>query len=183
MSVSRDRSGATPSDVLIYLATLSLALALMYPAWSARGFRSRVAAAAADVETVATAARSSLSASGSWPTSSAPGEAPPEMAGLAGEGQPFGRTDYRMGWTSWSVVDSVEVRVAPVFAPGDPPPDSAGPVFQPVVRSIGGVVVQSGDASLLAELVQRFAEQTSFVLDSTWVLVLPERGNARSSMP
>ena len=39
------RRGATFADALVFLATLSLAAALLYPAWSARGFRERVTTA------------------------------------------------------------------------------------------------------------------------------------------
>lgn len=180
MNVFGNRRGATPSDVLIFVATLSVGAALIYPTWSARGYRARVERAVGDVEAVASAARSSLGTSGSWPTPGAPGEAPRELAELSGEDQPFGRADYRMGWTTWSVVDSVEVQVAQVFTPGDAPSESAGPEHRPIVRTIGGVAVYSGDASLLAELVNHFAEQTSFVLDTMWVLVLPERADFRA---
>jgi hypothetical protein len=168
------RRGATFADVLVFLATVSLAAALLYPAWSARGFRARVATAVADVEAVSTAARRALQESGRWPEPAPFGTAPPELAGLAGADSAFTRTDYRVGWTSWNVVDSVEV-VQPPPLPGDTPPETIGRVMAPVPRSVGGVSVHSGDAALLAELSEHFAGQPTFVLDTMWLLVLTER--------
>jgi hypothetical protein len=48
----------------------------------------------------------------------------------------------------------------------------------PVVRRVGGVVVHSGNETLLAELMEHFSDQSSFLLDTTWTWVLPERGAA-----
>ena len=178
MSLVRGRSGATPSDVLVFLATVSLAAALLYPAWSARGFRGRVTSAVADIETLGAAARSTLQSAGAWPAPAAPGEAPPELVGLSTEGGIFSRLDYTLGWTSWQVVDSVAAAPPPPAAAGDAPPDSVGPTLQPIVRTIGGIAVYSSEDALLAELSQRYAGEVSFVLDSMWLIVLPERGDA-----
>ena len=175
MSIARDRSGATSADGLIFLATLALVAALLYPAWSARQFRGRVEAAVEDVEAVTSAARATLTATGSWPTPSPTGEAPPEMAGIARDSNPFVRADYRLAWTTWNVVDSVPAPVEVVPTLGDAPPDSAGPVMRPIVEVVGALAVHTVDAALLAALSDRYAEQTSFALDSVWVLVLPER--------
>jgi hypothetical protein len=174
VSVAADRRGATFADLLVFVATLSLAAALLYPAWSARGFRERVATAVADVEAVSTAARRALQESGRWPEAAAPGVAPPELAILSGEGDVFSRADYRVGWTSWNVVDSVEVPPPPPM-PGDTPPEILARVMAPVSRSVGGVSVHSDDTALLAELSEHFAGEPTFVLDSMWVLVLTER--------
>lgn len=181
MSIVRGRSGATLSDGLVFLATVSLAAALLYPAWNAREFRGRVTGAVADVETLAAAARSTLQDGGVWPSRSAPGQAPPELTALSAEGGVFSRLDYTLGWTSWQVVDSVlaapDLGPSPVD-PADAPPDSVGPRLEPIVRTVGAVSVRSGDSALLAELSERYAGEISFVLDSTWLLVLPERGPA-----
>jgi len=174
MTAVADRRGATFADVLVFLATVSLAAALLYPAWSARRFRERVATAVADVEAVSTAARRALQESGRWPQAAPPGMAPPELAGLSGEGSAFSRTDYRVGWTSWNVVDSVEV-VQPPPAPEDTPPEIIGRMMAPVSRSVGGVSVHSGDPALLAELSEHFAGEPTFVLDTMWLLVLTDR--------
>ncbi len=171
------RRGATFADVLVFLATLALAAALLYPAWNAREFRARVSTAIADVEAVSSTALRSLDADGRWPDPAPPGEAPVELMGLTGEGSPFSRTEYRVGWTSWNVVDSVEV-VQPPQAPEDTPPETVGPMRAPVPRSVGGVTVHSADLALLAELTEHFAGRTTFVLDTMWLLVLPERASA-----
>jgi hypothetical protein len=172
----RGERGATFSDVLVFVATLGLFAALLYPAWSAREFRGRVSAAVADVEAVGGAAREVLAGMGRWPTTVPPGSAPPELADLAGEDSPFARTDYRLGWTSWNVVDSIEVMPGPP-APGDTPPELVAPELVPVLRSVGGVSVHSSDAALLAELSERFAGETAFVVDTMWLLVLTDRAD------
>jgi hypothetical protein len=169
--------GATISDGLVFVATVGLFGAMLFPAWSARDFRARVSSAAADVEILAAAAREALDDAGAWPTAAAPGEPPPELAGLAAVDSIFAKTEYRLGWTSWLVVDSIE---APDLAlPPVDAPDFLGPRFEPVVRSIGGVAVYSSEAPLLAELVARYTTEVSFVLDTMWLLVLPERGPVR----
>jgi hypothetical protein len=173
------RHGATTGDVLIFLGTLSIAAALLYPAWSVRGFRATVEAAIADVDAVAAAARSVRQSEDRWPAAAAPGEAPADLAQLGGADGPFSREAYTIGWTSWEVVDSM--RAAPPAAPpspDDPPPDSVGPRLRPVVRTVGAVAVYSDEETLLAELEGYYAEQTSFVLDTMWLLILPERARA-----
>jgi len=51
--------GATVADVSVLLAVLALISALLYPTWSARAFRERVASAIADVDALGAAARTS----------------------------------------------------------------------------------------------------------------------------
>jgi len=173
------RRGATTGDVLIFLATLSVAVALLYPAWSVRGFRSRVEAAIADVDAVAAAARSVRDDSNRWPTPTPPGQAPPELSGLSGPDGPFAREGYSLGWSSWDVVDSVLAPPPAVASsPGDAPLATVPPAMLPVVRSVGAVTVHSTEESLLAELLQHYSDETSFVVDSMWLLVLPERAQA-----
>jgi hypothetical protein len=179
VSALAGRRGATLADVLVFLASVSLAAALLYPAWSTRGFRERVATAVADVEAVSGAARRSLEQSGRWPNPAPPGMAPTELAGLSGEGGAFSRTDYRVGWASWNVVDSVEV-VQPPPAPEDTPPETMGRVMAPVSRSVGAVSVHSADPALLAELSEHFAGEPTFVLDPMWLLVLAARAATAS---
>ena len=177
MSILTDRRGAALADVFVFIATLSLAAALLYPAWSAREFRARASTAISDVEVVSEAARRALAASGRWPGSASPGSVPTELVGLTREGGPFSRDGYRVGWTSWNLVDSVEV-LEPPPAPEDTPPESAGPMLAPVARSVGGVTVHSGDRALLAELSRHFVDEPAFVLDTMWLLVLTERAHA-----
>lgn len=177
-----DRRGASTGDVMIFLATLGLAAALLYPSWSAREFRSLVATAVTDVEALRSAARSALDERGAWPSPAAPGAFPPELSPLPSGGA-LSRVGYTLQWTSWSVVDSVVVSTDVTSAPGDAPPDSAGPTQVPVVREVGAVAVHSGDAALLAEMAEHFAGETSFVLDTMWMLILPERGDAAPTGP
>lgn len=168
---------ATVADVSVVLATLLLLSALLYPTWSARAFRERVATAIADVDALASGVRVSRTLQGRWPTAAAPGEAPPELSGLAEPDGPFSRPDYTLEWTTWEVVDSVEAPpdLGPPPAPGDAPQVTAGPRMLPVTRTIGAIGVHSAEASLLAALTEHFGPGASFVVDTVWVLVLPER--------
>jgi hypothetical protein len=59
--------------------------------------------------------------------------------------------------------------------PGDAPPDDAPRTATPLVQLIGAVVVYSDDDRLLGELLARYGRNASFVRDTTWTLVLPER--------
>lgn len=178
-SSSAKLRGATLGDMLVFLATLSLGMALLYPAWSARAFRSRVAGAIADVESLRSAARYVLDSDGRWPSAGTPGEAPPELAWVEARDSVFSRMDYTLQWTSWEVVDSVEPPPDLGPAPVDAPPDTVGPRLRPVVRSVGGIAVYSSEDALLAELRQHYADEASFVLDTMWLLVLPSRSDGR----
>jgi hypothetical protein len=171
--------GASTGDVLIFLATLSIAAALLYPAWSMRGFRASVENAITDVEALSDAARSERDRQNRWPTRAALGEPPPELAALGGDNGIFSRVEYTLGWTSWEVVDSIEAP-PPLdeLAVGDAPLESEEPPMQPVVRRIGAVTVYSANEALLAELQEHYTDRTSFVFDSLWLLILPERGEA-----
>jgi hypothetical protein len=171
--------GAATGDILIFLATLSIAVALLYPAWSVRGFRARLETAISDVETLSAAARFTRDAGNRWPTPAAPGETPRELPGLGGADGVFSRLEYTLGWTSWEVVDSVEAPPPTDLVAGDEVVlDPGGPPMLPVLRRVGAVTVHSGDETLLAELLEHYSDQRSFVLDTMWVLVLPERAAA-----
>jgi hypothetical protein len=86
------------------------------------------------------------------------------------------RDGYTLQWTRWSVVDSVPAPLAPVeTVPGDAPPGGAPRTTVPLVQLIGAVVVYSDDDRLLGELLARYGRDASFVRDTTWTLVLPER--------
>lgn len=173
---SSSTRGAGTGDVLVFLATLGVVVALLYPAWSVRGFRAQVESAVADAETLAAAARSFRDDNGRWPDASAPGEPPPQLSGLAGQDGLYGSAEYTLGWTSWAVVDSVPApRPTDLPSADDAPQASAPPRMLPVVRRVGAVTVHSGDESLLAELLERYPDGASFVLDTMWLWVLPER--------
>jgi len=171
--------GAAAGDVLIFLATLSIAAALLYPAWSTRGFRATVERAVADVETLSGAARIVRDGRNRWPTPAPPGEPPPELAGLGQAGGIFERLEYTLGWASWDVVDSVQAPPSADVPALDADPDETGAIpMLPVVRRVGAVTVHSGDETLLAELLEHYADRTSFVLDTMWLLILPERAES-----
>ena len=159
------------------LAALSLVAALLSPRLSARAFREQVATAIADVDAVGAAAGSSLQIQRRWPSPAPPGEAPPELSAmLADGGGPFTRERYRLGWTTWEVVDSVEAppEPDPPPAPGDPPRQT-GPRMVPISRTMGAVIVRSSEEALLTELLRHYGSEASFLVDTTWVLVLAER--------
>jgi type II secretory pathway pseudopilin PulG len=174
-------AGATLGDMLIFLSVLSLAAALLYPAWSARSFRRRVERAVADVDAVSAAARAVRESTGQWPSTSVPGEPPPELTSLEARDSVFSRQDYRLAWGRWEIVDSVPAPPETGPAPADAPPDAVAPRMRPVVRSIGGVSLYSSDSTLLAELTARYAESAPVVLDTVLLIVLPERAAAPRS--
>ncbi len=179
----RDRWGASTGDVLIFLATLSIGAALLYPAWSVRDFRQRVESAAADVAALRAAAREARDDTGFWPDSAPAGEAPPQLQALGGVGGIFDREGYTLGWAVWEVVDSIPAPPpADLLDPADAPIDE-GPEMMPVVRGLGAIILRSAERDLLAELLERYSDEGPFVLDSTWVLVLPERADAPGGGP
>lgn len=171
------RSGATVGNMLIFLGALSIAAALVRPAWSARESRARVEAAVSDVSTVVTMARTVRERTNRWPTTAPPGEAPPELLGLGGPSGPFARSEYGLGWTDLEVVDSVDAPPPPTTSRDDAPTQADAPAKLPVVRRIGAVTLHSSDEALLAELLERYPDGSSFVVDTVWVLVLPERAD------
>jgi hypothetical protein len=164
----------TRGDVAIGIAALLLVWVLVAPALSARAFRLLTDEAAADVEGLRTAAISSRASTGRWPPPTSRGIAPPVLSGAFPGDSAFVRDAYTLEWGGLSVVDFVEVPVAPApTAPGDDaPPDSVGPEMEPVVRDIGAIVVHSADDALLADLLRRFGSEVSYVRDSTWTLVV-----------
>lgn len=170
------RAGATVGDMLIILGALSLAGALVRPAWVARESGALVEAAVSDVSSVVTMSRTVRERTNRWPTSAPPGQAPPELPGLGGPSGPFARSGYRLGWTDLDVVDSVDAPPAPTTSRDDAPTQSGAAVKIPVVRRLGAVTVYSSDEALLAELLERYPEGSALVVDTVWVLVLPERG-------
>lgn len=174
--LARDRRGASPGDVMIFLATVSIAAALLYPAWSVRDFRARVERAITDIEALSAAATNFRDETDRWPAAAPAGEAPRELAALGSDDGIFGRPEYTLRWTTWEVVDSVEAPRPPAAtSAADAPRADARPLMAPIVRSVGAVSILSPDEDLLAELLQHYANDASFLLDSTWVLVLPDR--------
>jgi hypothetical protein len=175
MSARKGVRGASVTDVLVLLAALSIVAALAYPTWAARAFRHRLEEAISDVDVAAGRARSTLESLGRWPAPARAGEAPPELTGLA-----FSREMYALEWTTWEVVDSVEapMEVSPTI-PGEATSLSVATAFEPVTRVVGAIAVHSGDASLLAELLDHYGPTESFVLDTTWLQLLPERAPTR----
>lgn len=179
MSAPRaSRAGLSTGDVLIVLAALTVVLALAYPTLSARAFHADLAETFAQVEAVRTVARAHRLERGSWPASGEPGALPSELAGALGRRDGTG-TDGRatLQWTTWEVVDSVEAPPSAEQPPVDAPPETVPPAFLPLVRRVGAIVVHSADERVLAELLSRYGAKASFVRDTTWTLVLPERAD------
>jgi hypothetical protein len=164
----------TVADLMIALAGATVILALLLPTLRARSFRASVERTVSEVEAVRRAAESHFRTRATWPLAEAAGVTPPALTGILGDD--LVRDGYTLQWTRWSVVDSVETPRAPVeTVPGDAPPDDAPRAATPLVQLIGAVVVYSGDDRLLGELLARYGRDASFVRDTTWTLVLPER--------
>lgn len=170
--------GATIGDALILLSVVTLAATLLHPTLKERSFQRLVADAIVDVDAVAAAARAARESTGRWPDGADPGTAPAGLAGPAGSDSVFSRPDYTLGWSVWDVVDSVPAPPEGGATPTDAPPDTVGPRMMPTVGRIGGVSVYSGDSLLLAQLTAHYAEAEPIVLDTMWLMVLPERSPA-----
>jgi hypothetical protein len=167
---------ATVADVAIVVAALALVAALLRPTLDQRALRARVGNAIGDVDLVMESARASRASQGRWPTASLPGEAPRELGLLATDG-PFARSEYELAWTTWAVVDSMSAPPEPSLprTPGDAPRAPDAPRLEPVTRELGAVAVHTGDEILRAALLAHYGMGASFVLDTMWMVVLPER--------
>lgn len=176
-----------PGDALIGLSLLALVLAALVPTFRQRAFDRLVEDAVADVEALRASAMTQRDVRGSWPPFSPPGRVPGVVSGAFGGDTVVARERYALEWRLWDRVDYVEApprppgsgmvdedeaAVDPTPRPGDLPPDSVGPEMMPVVGQAAGVVVHSSDESLLAELLARYGSDVSFVVDSTWTLVV-----------
>ncbi len=157
---------------------MALAAALLRPTLDARSFRRVVTQAIADVDAVSVAARAARESTGRWPAGGDPGTRPVGLDALAGRDSVFSRPDYTLGWSVWDIVDSVPAPPETGPAPMDAPPDTVGPRMVPRVERVGGVSVYSGDSLLIAELTAHYADAAPLVLDTLWLMVLPERAPA-----
>ncbi len=166
--------------MLVFLAILSLGAALLYPRVKGRAFEDRLERAIADVDTLSSAARLTRDRNRSWPSSAPPGEIPRDLAGLSPSDSIFARDDYTLRWTTWEVIDSMVAPQLPELEPVDPT-DTVGPIMAPVVKLVGGIDVYSGEEALLAELYEHYGSQISFVRDTVWTLILPERSDPARS--
>lgn len=168
--------GLATGDVLLILAVVAVALALAYPSLQRSSIRREADAAVADVDTVRAAAERYRERTGAWPSARGAHALPPELASslpsAAGRGQPR----YRLGWALWEILEEPEA-TEPLQPPRTPGrlavPDTVAPT-PPVVGKLAGIMVRSGDARVLAELLLRYAAERSFVRDSTWTLILGE---------
>jgi hypothetical protein len=164
----------TVADVMIALAGATVILALLLPTLRARSFRASVERTVSEVEAVRRAAEGHFRTRATWPLAEAAGVTPSALTAILGDD--LVRDGYTLQWTRWSVVDSVETPQALVeTVPGDALPDDAPRTATPLVQLIGAVVVYSDDDRLLGELLARYGRNASFVRDTMWTLVLPER--------
>jgi hypothetical protein len=169
---------ASVGDVLIILSVVSLVAALLYPTLEARSFGRLVTAAVADVDAVSAAARAAREMTGRWPDGARPGTRPPGLVTLPAGDSVFSRPHYALGWSVWDVVDSVPAPPDTGPPPADAPPDTVGPRMVPTVHRVGAVSVYAGDSLLLAQLSAHYADAAPLILDTMWLMILPERSPA-----
>jgi len=168
------RAGFAAADLVILVALLSLVAALAYPTLRRSAFEARVERAVADVEQVRRSAVRHLERRGTWAPASDPRHPP---AGLEGQGldSVFSRPEYGIEWRRWEVVELEEVAPPPEGPGPEEPGEAPLPIRLPVVRLLGGITLHTGEEALLAELAARYGDTASFVYDTTWTLVLPQR--------
>lgn len=170
------RFGLTAGDWSIGVALIAVVVALLVPSLRVRAFRTELAEAVGEVESLRLGASGYLHQRRAWPAAAAAGAIPTELLGSFPSSTDLVRDRYTLEWAVWEVVDSVEAPPPTGPPPVDAPPDSVGPGMVPEVHRIGGIVVYSADERLLAGLLRRYGRGPSFVRDTTWTLVLPERG-------
>lgn len=171
----------TAADFAVILAALILIGVAAAPALRARSFRSMTNRAIGRVEAVRTAALGQKRENGSWPVASPVGASPPQLAALFPGDSALVFPGFSLEWQTLGVVEYVERPMAqrPIARPGDAPPDSVAPELIPSVRPLGRLVLHTGDDALLGELLARYGTESSFVLDSTWNLVIDDlRGDS-----
>ena len=178
-----------PGDALVGLAMAVLVVVSLLPTYRARAHRQTVEAAVADVRALRSAALTTRSVSGRWPEPRPPGVVPTGAAGSFEGDTTMVRDSHVLEWRlldrvvyveaparaapAGAVLDDDEAPPPPESVLRDEPPDSVAPELRPEVRTEGAVVVHSGDSVLLTELLRRFGGRRSFVLDTTWTLIVP----------
>jgi len=161
----RRRGGAAASTLLV-LSGLLLVLALAYPGIRRAAFHRRVEVVARSVDALRTAAEQYRRLRGTWPPTSPPGQAPPDLASLIGRDISLRGPDYRVGWNRWGVVVRAPRPTAADSSEATSTPEGPAPGTLP------GITVRSGESSLLAALLDRYGRATSFARDSSWTLVV-----------
>lgn len=184
----------TAPDIAIGLAVVLLVAAGLRPLLQARAHRALVEQAVAGVDALRAGALEARRGSGSWPASAPAGEVPTGLS-PASTGGSLAFEDFTLEWGTVDVVEYVEALprevplepdegeeldtvVPPTVTSDDLPPDSVGPEMVPTARRIGAIVVHAGNESLLAELLAYYGTEVSYVLDTTWTLVVDDRAGS-----
>jgi hypothetical protein len=161
---------------MVGLGVLLVLAALAWPRVADRAFRGHLDRVDDVVDALHAAADRNRTTTGSWPSASAPGVLPDEIASALPDGLSLSGSGYAVSWSRWEVVDSVpSPPLTPPVGTGDAPPRDPLPALRPMVRTVGAISVHSADERLLGELLERHGRERSFVRDSVWTLVLPTR--------
>lgn len=177
------RSGASLGDILVILSMLTLGFALVYPRLRHRAFTRQLEGAVAAVDTLRAASSNFLTQNRDWPAPSPEGVIPPELTSALPSGYSFVVEGYTLEWNRWETVEDPVVVAPPTSAaptPGDSPSDTLLVAPPPTFHTIGGLSVHAGDSALLAGLLRHYGTDASFVRDTTWTLVMPQRSAART---
>lgn len=175
--VRRKRStlGLSFADVLLAMGLLCFLAALTFPYFRARAFTTTLERAVSDVDALTSTVTGIYDRTGTWPPAAGAGEIPEGARGAFPQDTSLIRDGYSLQWLLLESAVRIPAPLASIVIPedADEVPDSVAPPTTFEVRSLGRLLVRSGDDALLAELLARYGREQSFVRDSTWTLVLP----------
>jgi len=186
------------SDLLVVLSLLALGIVLVYPGLKERAFTGELNRAVEAVETLRSAASAFFGRDGDWPAPNPAGVLPPELATALPFAYSLTADGYSLEGNRWETVErpGVVLRPEPLVLPRErpglvprleplvaseevEPRDSVAVIQPPRYHTTGGITVHASDPALLAGLLRHFGTRLSFVRDTTWTLVIPQRSGPR----
>ena len=173
MKARRDGAGFLVADAVVGLAALAVLAALLVPVVQRSARYARIEAAQERVQQVHMGYQEHRAAEGSWPVSAPPGQVPEGLAAYLPPGASFEGDGFVVEARRWRAVEQPPRPQDIPEIPDDTPADTV-PLPSPTVGVLAGVSLGTSDPALLAALLSRHPED-SFVQDTVWTLVFPQR--------